>query len=193
MTFRKVLKWPNEELKVKSVPASTEDDSVIKDLIDTFRVIGGYGLSAPQIGLHKRIIVINELALTGVENSPKERVLINPVITSFDNLSTFEEACFSIDKTVLEINRHENVNVSYVSIDGKQEELEANGYYAACIQHEIDHLDGVLMIDKLSPLKRSMFIKKQRKLKMKKKRFKESLKPKDEPRPGFRRKKKNDR
>jgi len=194
MTFRKVLKWPSKDLNIKSTSASVEDDDdVIKDLVDTFRVIGGYGLSAPQIGLQKRIIVVNELALTGIEGSPKERVLINPVITSFDNLTTFEEACFSIDRAVLEINRYENVNVSYDSIDGKQEELKANGYYAACIQHEIDHLDGILMIDKLSHLKKSMFLKKQRKLKLKKKRFKESLKTKDEPRPGFRKKKQNDR
>ena len=190
MTFRKVLKWPDKLLKKKSASASLDDNSVIEDLLDTFRVIGGYGLSAPQIGFQKRIVVINELALTGVEGSQEERVLINPEIIDFSNSTSFEESCFSIDKAFLEIDRYEKIKVSYTSIDGKKDMLEAKGYHAACIQHEIDHLDGILMIDRLSPLRRSMFLKKQKKNKLRKKRFKESLK-KEDTRPGFRKRKRN--
>tara|TARA_B100001057_G_C22863723_1_gene955637 strand:+ start:2430 stop:2996 length:567 start_codon:yes stop_codon:yes gene_type:complete len=188
MTFRKVLKWPDKSLKKKSVLASLKDVAIVEDLLDTFRVIGGYGLSAPQIGFQKRVIVINELALTGVDGSQEEKVLVNPEIVNSSELVSFEEACFSIDSTVLKIERHKKIKVSYTSLDGKKDTLEAEGYHAACIQHEIDHLDGILMIDRLSPLKRNMFLKKQKKVKLRKKRLKENLR-KEEPRPGFRKKK----
>ena len=189
MTFRKVLKWPDKFLKDKSLPASLEDEIVIKDLLDTFRVIGGYGLAAPQIGFHKRIIIINERALTKNKESSEEKILINPKIISFKEISSFKEACFSIDEAVLDVKRYKEIIVSYTSIEGKKEEFKAEGYHSACIQHEIDHLDGILMLDKISPLRRTMFLKKRKKQNLKNKRLKSSLEAKDEPRPGFRKKK----
>ena len=187
MTFRRILKWPEKSLREISEPGSLDDKEIIQDLLDTFRVVGGYGLSAPQIGFKKRIVVINESALDESKSGSEEEVLINPKINSGEKNTVFKEACFSIDNAAFSIERFDKINFSYLSPDGEVKSKNASGYYAACIQHEIDHLDGILMLDRLTPLKRNMFLKKQRKINLRLKRSK--TRDPDPDRPGFRKKK----
>ena len=159
MTYRRVIEWPDKRLKTRSREADISlDTQVFEDLIDSFRVTGGYGLSAPQIGLFVRAAIVNSQALGVSDDS--ELLLINPVIIERDGTSFFEEACFSMPGMSFSISRDHKVKVQWLSIDGASHEKEFTGYASACLQHEIDHLDGTLMIDRLSQLRRSMILKK---------------------------------
>lgn len=175
MVYRRILEWPDKSLRKKSDASNLESDAhVYKDLADTFLVSGGYGLSAPQIGHHVRVIIINESLLTEDESLPSSTLMINPELVSRESRKKFREACFSLPGHDFEVERFNSINVQFLDKDGNKKEKSFEGYGAACIQHEIDHLDGKLAIDHLSQLRKSMWVKKVKKNNLRIKRRKEN-------------------
>jgi len=167
MVYRRVLKWPDKKLKLKSRDfVIKEDKQVYEDLLDTFSVVGGYGLSAPQIGFSVRVIVINEKLLKQNENLSDKLVMINPKVVPIGEKVLFKEGCFSLPTIELDIQRFSKVEVNWLNMDGSKGSGKFEGYSSACVQHEIDHLDGILTIDKISQLRRSLFVKKYKKRKL---------------------------
>ena len=161
MTVRKILTEPNPFLRQKSKPVDKVDDSVrelMDDMLETMYKAPGIGLAAIQIGVPKRIIVLD------ISKNPEKKepmYFVNPEIvsTSKDD-ATYEEGCLSVPGQFAEIDRPDRCQVKYLDYNGKTKELKAEGLLATCIQHEIDHLEGILFIDYLSKLKKSMIIKK---------------------------------
>lgn len=188
MVYRRVLEWPQKSLSVKSSDfIFGQDDEIINDLIDTFNITGGYGLAAPQIGFQKRVIIINESLLAGDENLNSALLMINPNIDSFFNKSVYREACFSVQGVSIDIERYSNISVSWTNQAGDRLSKDFEGYSAACLQHEVDHLDGVLMVDRISPLRKKMILKKKSKKSLREKRAKADMKnDSKQNRPGFR-------
>lgn len=167
MVYRRILEWPDQRLKAVSRNSVPNDDvEIYRDLVDTFTVSGGYGLSAPQIGFNVRVIVINESLLKPGEGTSDKLLMINPKIISSNNKVSFKEACFSLPGSELNIDRFESIEVSWTNVDGLKSRGNFGSYGSACIQHEIDHLDGILTIDRLSQLRRSLFVKKYKKRKL---------------------------
>lgn len=165
MVYRRILEWPNKDLKKPSVNANLHDDShIIEDLLDTFNVAGGYGLAAPQIGFNIRAIIVNEKALKGDDTASEKLLMINPTIVSATGKEKFKEACFSLPGLSLEVERSSRVLVKWLDSAGASKESWFEGYAAACVQHEVDHLDGILTIDKISQLRRSMILKKSKRI-----------------------------
>ena len=161
MALRKILTEPNEFLRKKSLPVEKVDDELRKimdDMLETMYAAPGIGLAAIQIGVQKRIIVI-DLAKQGEPKNPM--FFINPEIikTSITN-STYEEGCLSVPGQFAEIDRPDKCHIKYLDYYGEPKEIKTEGMLATCIQHEIDHLEGILFIDYLSKLKKSMIIKK---------------------------------
>ena len=164
MVYRRILEWPNKVLKEVSRDLDLKNDiNVIKDLLDTFNVIEGYGLSAPQIGFNVRAIVINESILSGDKSKQDKLLMINPIITKEEENKFFKEACFSVPEYNFDIERSSKIKVEWLNATGEKENRWFEDYSAACIQHEIDHLDGILIIDKISQLRKNMIIKKIKK------------------------------
>ena len=173
MTYRRIIEYPDRSLKNVSVDFDlTKDDDrhVLEDLKDTFNVVAGYGLSAPQIGFSLRVIVINANLLGAGDEAAL--LMINPKIVQKESSSLFEEACFSMPGLGLKITRAHKVTVEWLSEDGESQSRDFTGYAAACVQHEIDHLDGVLMLDRISQLRKSLILKKIKKADLKKQRSK---------------------
>ena len=166
MTVKTILTEPNKLLRQISKPVERvgkEEQKLMDDMLDTMYSANGIGLAAIQIGVPKRIIVMD----IGKDKSQKEpRFFVNPVIKNKDVLkSTYEEGCLSVPNQFAEIDRPKKCEVEYLDYDGEKKLLKADGLLATCIQHEMDHLEGILFIDYLSKLKRSMIIKKLSKLK----------------------------
>jgi peptide deformylase len=161
MAIRPILVLPDQRLRAvaDAIPEVDEDiKTLAKDMLDTMYDAPGIGLAAPQIGVLKRIVVM-DLAAEG--EPPEPMVLINPEITRFsDQIQVTEEGCLSIPELYYEVERPDAVTVKYTDLDGNEVVKDADGKLAVCIQHEIDHLDGVLYIDYLSRLKRDRVIKK---------------------------------
>jgi len=167
MTIRTILTEPNKLLRQisKSVEKVGEDErKLMDDMLDTMYEAPGIGLAAIQIGIPKRIIVMD---ISRDENKKEPRYFINPVIKNKnEEKSTYEEGCLSVPDQFAEIERPNTCDVEYLDYDGKKQLLKAEGLLATCIQHEIDHLEGILFIDYLSKLKKSMIIKKLSKTKI---------------------------
>jgi peptide deformylase len=161
MAVRPILVIPDARLRAVADQIEVVDDEVkalAKDMLDTMYDAPGIGLAAPQIGVMKRIVVI-DVAPEG--ETPDPMVLINPEITKFgDEMQVTEEGCLSIPELYYEVERPNAVSVKYTDLDGNEVVKDAEGKLAVCIQHELDHLDGVLYIDYLSRLKRDRVIKK---------------------------------
>jgi len=158
---RKIIIEPDQILRKKSQPLEKLDSNVknlMDDMLETMYEAPGIGLAAVQIGILKRIVVID---ISKDENKKNPLYLINPVIIKHSTeRSTYEEGCLSLPGQFAEIERPANCLVKYLDYNGKEIELKAEGLLATCIQHEIDHLDGILFIDYLSKLKKDMIIKK---------------------------------
>ena len=156
---------PDPLLRQQSKPVETVDSEIQRladDMLETMYDAPGIGLAAIQIGVPRRMLVI-DLSRDDEENKPQ--VFINPEILKVsDDVSTYEEGCLSIPDYYAEVERPASLTVGYVDRDGKQQTIEADGLLATCLQHEIDHLNGVLFIDHISRLKRDMVIKKFTKL-----------------------------
>ena len=161
MAIRPILVLPDARLRAVADPIDAVDDDIkalAKDMLDTMYDAPGIGLAAPQIGVMKRNVVM-DLAKEG--EKPEPMVLINPEITKFsDVVQTTEEGCLSIPELYYDVERPDAVTVKYTDLDGNEVIKDAEGKLAVCIQHELDHLDGVLYIDYLSRLKRDRVIKK---------------------------------
>ncbi len=160
--IRRILTYPDPELKKKSAPVTVITDKtreLVRDMAETMYDAPGVGLAAPQIGVHQRIVVID---VSAKDEAPELIVAINPVIIHADGESYEEEGCLSVPKYAANVRRHARVVVKGLNLDGEEITWKADGLLAIAFQHEIDHLDGILFIDHLSPLKREMFRKKYR-------------------------------
>ena len=168
MTVKKILTEPNKLLRQISKPVEKvgkEEQLLMNDMLETMYSANGIGLAAIQIGIPKRIIVMD---LSKNENKKEPRYFVNPKIKNKDTLkSTYEEGCLSVPNQFAEIDRPKKCEVEYLDYNGEKKILKAEGLLATCIQHEMDHLEGILFIDYLSKLKKSMIIKKLSKNKSK--------------------------
>ena len=161
MTIKTILTEPNSLLRQISKPVETvgnEEKKLMDDMLETMYAANGIGLAAIQIGVPKRIIVM-DLSKNNEKKEP--RYFVNPLIKNKDSLkSIYEEGCLSVPNQFAEIERPKNCEVEYLDYNGEKKFLKAEGLLATCIQHEMDHLEGVLFIDYLSKLKKSIIIKK---------------------------------
>jgi len=161
MTIRKILTEPDPFLRQKSKKVDIVDDeirSLMDDMVQTMYDAPGIGLAAIQIGVPKRVIVID---ISKKDEKKNPMYFVNPeILIKSENDATYEEGCLSVPNQFAEINRPDKCKVKYIDYDGKEKILEAEGLLATCIQHEMDHLEGILFIDYLSKLKKSMIIKK---------------------------------
>jgi peptide deformylase len=166
MTIRKILTEPNKLLRQISKPVDKvrdEERKLMDDMLDIMYKAPGIGLAAIQIGIPKRIIVMD---ISRDEKKKEPRYFVNPIIKKRnEEKSVYEEGCLSVPDQFAEIERPNSCEVEYLDYDGKKQLLKAEGLLATCIQHEMDHLEGVLFIDYLSKLKKSMIIKKLSKIK----------------------------
>ena len=160
MTIRKILTEPDPFLRQKSSEVDKVDEEIRKlmdDMLETMYEAPGIGLAAIQVGIPKRIIVID----ISKEEKKIPLYFVNPkIIVKSKNNSTYEEGCLSVPGQFAEIDRPDRCHISYLDYNGKQQELKAEGLLATCIQHEMDHLEGILFIDYLSKLKKSFIVKK---------------------------------
>jgi peptide deformylase len=161
MGLREIIKLPDPRLRLVSKPVKDIDDEVralVADMFETMYAAPGIGLAAIQVGIPHRVITLD---LAKKDEPKKPQVVINPeILWSSEERGTYEEGCLSIPEVYEEVERPAQVKVRYTDLDGKQREVEANGLLATCLQHEIDHLNGVLFIDRLSRLKRDRIVKK---------------------------------
>jgi len=161
MALREIIVVPDPRLKLVSEPVATVDSRVRKladDMLETMYDAPGIGLAAIQIAEPQRIVTID---LARKEEPKKPVVLINPeIVWRSDEVSVYEEGCLSIPEYYEEVERPAKCRVRYLDLDGKAQELDCEGLMATCVQHEVDHLNGVLFIDYLSRLKRERVIKK---------------------------------
>ena len=162
--IQKILTYPDPELKKKSAPVTVINEKtreLVLDMAETMYDAPGVGLAAPQIGVHQRIVVID---VSGKDEAPELIVAINPVIIHAEGESYEEEGCLSVPKYAANVRRHERVVVKALNLEGEEITCKAEGLLAVAFQHEIDHLDGILFIDHISPLKREIFKRKYRRL-----------------------------
>ena len=161
MALREILTEPNEILRKKSLNVEKVDkdlQNLMDDMLETMYAAPGIGLAAIQIGIPKRVIVL-DLAPKDEPKNPMH--FVNPeIIDKSNNNLTYEEGCLSVPGQFAEIDRPDKCHLKYLDYYGQPKEIKAEGMLATCIQHEIDHLEGILFIDYLSKLKKSMIIKK---------------------------------
>ena len=165
MAIREILTVPHPVLKQVSTPVEAVDDELrqlMDDMLETMYAAPGIGLAAVQIGVPRQVIVMD---LARGEDPPAPRHFINPEITwRSEEMLPYEEGCLSVPEIYDEVERPARVKLRYLNYEGDVVEEEAEGLYAVCIQHEMDHLQGVLFIDKLSRLKRERAVAKVKKL-----------------------------
>ena len=161
MSVKTILTEPNKILRQISKPVhevGVEEQKLMDDMLDTMYAANGIGLAAIQIGIPKRIIVMD---ISRDENKKEPIYFVNPIIKNRNTeKNTYEEGCLSVPNQFAEIDRSKNCDVEYIDYNGEKKLLKAEGLLATCIQHEMDHLQGILFIDYLSKLKKSMIIKK---------------------------------
>jgi peptide deformylase len=164
MALREILTVPNPVLKLVSEPVERVDDelrALMDDMLETMYDAPGIGLAAIQIGVPKRVIVMD----LGTDEDKQPRYYVNPeILWSSDDTAPYEEGCLSVPEYFDEVERPSKVKLRYLNYQGEQVEEDADGLFAVCIQHEMDHLNGVLFIDHLSRLKREQAVKKVKKL-----------------------------
>ncbi|HSX20240.1 MAG TPA: peptide deformylase [Gammaproteobacteria bacterium] len=154
MAILPILKFPDPRLKLVAEPVASFDDSLLKmctDLQETMYKFDGIGLAATQCNIQQRIVIID---ISDSFDQPMQ--LINPVITQKDGSVTREEGCISFPGIYAKVTRSAEVTVEYFDLQGKAQQLQADGLLAVCIQHEIDHLDGITFFDHLSTLKQKL-------------------------------------
>ena len=164
MALRPILIIPDTQLRQPAAIVPVVDDAVralVADMFETMYKAPGIGLAAPQIGVLQRIVVLDVAKRRDEEATSDPIAMINPVITwSSAETSVYEEGCLSIPDYYEEVERPATVHVSFLDAEGKPTSIEADGILATCIQHEIDHLNGVLFIDHISRLKRARVMRK---------------------------------
>ena len=161
MALREILTEPNEILRKKSLNVEKVDkdlQNLMDDMLETMYAAPGIGLAAIQIGIPKRVIVLD---LASKDEPKNPMFFVNPEIIEKSNKNlTYEEGCLSVPGQFAEIDRPDKCHLKYLDYYGQPKEIKAEGMLATCIQHEIDHLEGILFIDYLSKLKKTMIIKK---------------------------------
>lgn len=164
MAIREILTAPDPRLREVSKPVDKVDDALralMDDMLETMYDAPGIGLAAIQIGAPVRVIVMD---LAGKDEEPAPLYFVNPeILDPSEDMSVYEEGCLSVPEYFDEVERPARCRVKYLDYDGKEQILEAEGLIATCIQHEMDHLEGVLFIDHLSRLKRERVLKKLKK------------------------------
>jgi len=165
MSIKPIIYLPDPILRQQSQPVERVDQelsSFIEDMIETMYDAPGIGLAAIQVGVPRRLLVID---VAGKDEPNNPQVFINPeLVATGDDTNVYEEGCLSIPDYYAEVERPEAITVRHLDRDGKERVTEANGLLATCLQHEIDHLNGVLFIDHISKLKRDMVVRKFTKL-----------------------------
>ncbi len=165
MSLREIVKFPDPRLKEVAKPITDIDDDLrelARDMIDVMYDEPGIGLAAPQVGASVRMFVIDtEWNEEAGEKSPI--VVLNPEISERAGSITWEEGCLSVPDYVANVDRDATITLRGMDLEGNAIEERAEGLRAVCIQHEVDHLDGVLFIDRISRLKRSLYVKKRKK------------------------------
>ena len=160
MKIRKILTEPDPFLRQVSHEVTKVDDAIrelMDDMLETMYVAPGIGLAAIQVGVPKRVIVID----LSREEKKTPLYFVNPkIIIKSKNISTYEEGCLSVPGQFAEIDRPDQCHITYLDYNGQKKELKAEGLLATCIQHEMDHLEGILFIDYLSKLKKNFIVKK---------------------------------
>ena len=166
MALREIITAPDSRLKVISKPVAGVDDALralMDDMLETMYAAPGIGLAAIQVGVPKRVIVM-DIAREG--EPPTPRYFVNPeIVWASDETAVYEEGCLSVPEIYDGVERPARCRIAYLDYDGKKQVMEAGGLLATCIQHEIDHLNGVLFIDHLSRLKRDMVLRRLTKAK----------------------------
>ena len=161
MAIREILVAPHPTLKAKAKPVAKVDDEVrrlMDDMLETMYQAPGIGLAAPQVGVSTRVLVV-DVAKEG--EPPQPLRLANPeIVWASDELAVHEEGCLSVPEHYAEVERPAKVRIRYRDYDDKIVEIEPEGLLATCLQHEMDHLEGVLFIDHLSSLKRNIILRK---------------------------------
>lgn len=166
MALLPIIIAPDPRLKQVSAPVETVDEAVRKlmdDMLETMYLAPGIGLAAPQVGVLKRVIVVD---LSKDQDKRQAYCMADPLLISVaDEDAENEEGCLSLPDYFSEVVRPAKIRVSYLDYDGKPQEMDADGLLATCIQHEMDHLDGILFVDHISALKRNMILRKLLKMK----------------------------
>ena len=166
MAIRRIITEPNKLLRQVSKPVTKvgkKEQELMRDMLETMYAANGIGLAAIQVGIPQRIIVMD---ICKEKNKKEPRFFVNPIIKNKDPFkATYEEGCLSVPNQFANVDRPSKCDVEYLDYNGNKQLLKAEGLLATCIQHEMDHLEGILFIDYLSKLKRSMIIKKLSKLK----------------------------
>jgi len=161
-----IIVAPDPRLKIKTTPVTAVDDDLrafLDDMLETMYAADGIGLAAPQVG-DKRSVLVVDVAREGEEPQPLK--VINPeIVWTSEDERVHQEGCLSLPEYFAEVERPEAIRVRYMDETGAERELEADGILATCIQHEMDHLDGILFVDHVSAIKRNMILRKLKKAK----------------------------
>ena len=161
MAIKTIITEPNEILRQVSKPVikvGNDERKLMDDMLDTMYAANGIGLAAIQIGIPKRIVIVD---VTKEDEKKNLYCLINPKIKKFsDDRSSYEEGCLSIPNTFIQIERPREIEIEYIDENGKKKIMQCSGLLSTCIQHEVQHCDGILIIDYLSKLKKDLIIKK---------------------------------
>lgn len=186
MTARKVLSYPDERLRAISEPVIEFGDdlkTLVQDMLDTIEVMGGAGLAAPQIGTSKRVLVIKPKSFDeenpDASYSPESWVLVNPVVRTSGEAQRWQEACLSVPTASGNVDRQEECEVKYQRLDGTEHVVTVKWPLAGAVQHENDHLNGILYLDRVGNLERSMISRKIEKLQKHASRLAEARKEQD--------------
>ncbi len=166
MAILPVITAPDPRLKLKSEPVEKVDDAIrrlMDDMLETMHAAPGIGLAAPQVGVTKRVLVV-DVVKEGEKSNPLK--LANPeILWTSEEKAAFEEGCLSLPDQFAEVTRSAKARIRYLDYENEICEIEVEGLLATCIQHEIDHLEGILFVDRLSMLKRNIILRKLSKLK----------------------------
>lgn len=171
MALHDILIAPHPKLKTKAEPVAAVDDDLrrlMDEMLATMYAAPGIGLAAPQIGVMKRVVVLD---VADKESPPAPLCLVNPeIVARGEDKVVAEEGCLSLPEIYAEVERHQRVFVRFTDRQGEVREMDADGLLARCVQHELDHLDGVLFVDHLSALKRKLLMRKLAKMQREKER-----------------------
>jgi peptide deformylase len=166
MAILPIIVAPDPRLKLACAPVAQVDAGVARlmdDMLETMYAAPGIGLAAPQVGVHKRVLVIDTAK---PDEEPRPIVLANPeLVATSEELKSWDEGCLSLPEHYAEVVRPSRVAVRYLDERNRKQEVEADGVLAVCLQHEMDHLDGILFVDHVSALKRNLILRKLRKAK----------------------------
>ena len=165
MALRKIIEYPEPLLRLKAKEVDVFDDELkvlVEDMAETMWDAPGIGLAAPQVAQSMRVIVVD--VTEDPEEEKKFMALVNPEIIEYQGTQVDEEGCLSVPELTAQVQRYKKITVNYRTEDGESKQLIAEDRFAVVLQHEIDHLNGVLFIDHLSPLKRNLYKKKRKKM-----------------------------